>query len=147
MSPDEHNTGLSIYYEVLFEIQVTSIAGSLYNRLAHPLHYKKSSGTLSRQDEMIIDMSHGLSLCYWITVACMEETLEATSGISDQKSPLPPTVRSIALNDPQESMDNLDELVNITPDMPVIPGDRSLGRSKAGPSSLKRSAPSMTQSR
>ncbi|CAF3624137.1 unnamed protein product [Fusarium graminearum] len=142
MSPDEHNVGLSIYYEVLFEIQVTSIAESLYNRLAHPLHYKKSSGTLSRQDEMIIDISHGLSLCYWITIACMEERLEGQSAMASQTSPLPHTVRKIAGHDPEDELDDLDDLVNITPDMPVIPGDRSLGCSKTGPSTLKRTAPS-----
>ncbi|KAF5228564.1 hypothetical protein FAUST_10994 [Fusarium austroamericanum] len=141
MNPNEHNTGLSVYYEVLFEIQVTSIAESLYNRLAHPLLYKKSSGKLSRQDEMVIDISHGLSLCYWIAVACMEETLEGKSEIAGQKSPLPPTVRMIAGNDPQDSLDNLDDLVKITPDMPVFPGDRYMERSKAGSSSLKRTAP------
>ncbi|EKJ71637.1 hypothetical protein FPSE_08083 [Fusarium pseudograminearum CS3096] len=142
MSPDKHNTGLSVYYEVLFEIQVTSIAESLYNRLAHPLHYKKSSGTLSRQDEMIIDMSHGLSLCYWITIACMEETLEGKSGIGDQTSPLPHTVRKIAGHDADDTLDDLDDLVKITPEIPVISGDRSLGSSRAGSSRLKRTAPS-----
>ncbi|KAM0306900.1 hypothetical protein ACHAPM_001478 [Fusarium culmorum] len=142
MRPDEHNTGISVYYEVVFEIQVTSVAESLYNRLAHPLHYKQSSGTLSRQDEMIIDISHGLSLCYWITITCMEERLEGKSAMADQTSPLPHTVRKIAGHAPEDELDDLDDLVNITPDMPVISGDRSLERSKAGPSSLKRAAPS-----
>ncbi|OBS26003.1 hypothetical protein FPOA_06533 [Fusarium poae] len=139
---DKSNPELSIYYEVLFEIQVTSIAESLYNRLAHPLHYKKSSGTLSRQDEMIIDMSHGLSLCYWITIACMEERLENNSETASKKSLLPDTVRMIAGCDPEDTQVDMDALANVTPELPVIPGDRPLRSEKAGLPSLKRTAPS-----
>ncbi|KAH6994644.1 hypothetical protein EDB82DRAFT_546150 [Fusarium venenatum] len=142
MRPDEYNTGLSLYYGVLFEIQVTSIAESLYNKLAHPLQYKESAGTLSRQDEMIIDMSHGLSLCYWITIACMEERLETNSKTTHENSPLPDPIRIIAGHDPEENPDDLDDLVRATPDMPIISGDRSLRGSKAGSSTLKRTAPS-----
>ncbi|KAL3602932.1 hypothetical protein FPOAC2_07249 [Fusarium poae] len=141
MSPDKSNGELSAYYEVLFEVQVTSIAESLYNRLAHPLHYKKSSGTLSRQDEMIIDMSHGLSLCYWITIACMEEKLESDSETSSQKSPIPDTVRTIAGRDPEDTQVDMDGLADLTPELPVISGDRSLIGSKSGSSSMKRTAP------
>ncbi|KAF5694888.1 vegetative incompatibility het-e-1 [Fusarium globosum] len=47
---------LAIYADILFEIQVTTMAESLYNKLAHPLFYKASQGPLSRKDEMIIDM-------------------------------------------------------------------------------------------
>lgn len=52
------------YTGVLFEIQVTTMAESLYNKLAHPLLYKVSKGGLSRKDEMIIDMGHGYALFY-----------------------------------------------------------------------------------
>ncbi|XEV01630.1 hypothetical protein FSHL1_006917 [Fusarium sambucinum] len=142
MLPEECNAGLSIYYEVLFEIQITSIVESLYNRLAHPLHYKKSSGTLSRQDEMIIDMSHGLSLCYWITIACMEEKLEGDSNTTHENPSLPNPVRIIAGHDPEENPSDLDDLVKATPGIPVISGDRSLRCSNTGSSSSKRTAPS-----
>ncbi|KAF4462945.1 het nwd2 [Fusarium albosuccineum] len=63
------------FRDVLVEIQVLSLAESLYNRLAHPLIYKKASGELSVKDQKIIDISHGLSLCYWICLSCMEENL------------------------------------------------------------------------
>ncbi|KAL6915466.1 hypothetical protein FSST1_006961 [Fusarium sambucinum] len=142
MNLDHDNKGLSMYSGVLFEIQVTSIAESLYNRLAHPLHYKRASGKLYRQDEMVIDMSHGLSLCYWITIACMEERLEADSDMARPKSPLPHTVRMIAGKDSEDTQGDLDDLVKVTPELPVMTEDRSLGSSKAGSSNLKRTAPS-----
>ncbi|RYC79989.1 hypothetical protein BFJ63_vAg17130 [Fusarium oxysporum f. sp. narcissi] len=65
-----------VYRNVLFEIQVTSLPELLYNRLAHPLLYKNKSGTLSRQEEQIIDISHGLSLCYSICLLSLREKLE-----------------------------------------------------------------------
>ncbi|RGP64299.1 vegetative incompatibility het-e-1 [Fusarium sporotrichioides] len=142
MTADDFNKGLSMYYKVLFEIQVTSIAESLYNKLAHPLHYKQSSGPLCHQDEMIIDISHGLSLCYWITIACMEDRLEESLNTDRQQSPLPDAVRMVAGHDPEDSLNDLDHLVKVTPDMPILPGTRSQESSKAGSSSLKGPAPS-----
>ncbi|KAK3312960.1 hypothetical protein B0H66DRAFT_485056 [Apodospora peruviana] len=66
---------LSQFRGVLFEIQLTTIAEHLYNKFAHPLLYKDSGGTLSRQDEMVIDMSHGISLCYSLCLMYMKEKL------------------------------------------------------------------------
>jgi hypothetical protein len=57
----------------MFEIQVTTIAEDLYNKLAHPLLYKGSS--LTRQDEIVIDMAHGNALCYALCLAYMEDKL------------------------------------------------------------------------
>lgn len=72
-----------IYCKVMFEIQVTSLAESLYNRLAHPALYKGSSGPLSRQDEMVIDLSHGLTLCYSICLLYMREKTEDNRILED----------------------------------------------------------------
>ncbi|KAF9762249.1 hypothetical protein IL306_003483 [Fusarium sp. DS 682] len=55
---------LHIYNDVIFEIQVTSLPASLYNKIAHPLLYKDQVGPLSRGDEIVIDLAKGLALCY-----------------------------------------------------------------------------------
>ncbi|KAK4675111.1 NACHT and WD40-domain containing NOD-like receptor 5 [Podospora pseudoanserina] len=65
---------LSQFCDVMFEIQVTTIAEDLYNKLAHPLLYKGSS--LTRQDEIVIDMAHGNALCYALCLAYMEDKLK-----------------------------------------------------------------------
>ncbi|RFN46378.1 vegetative incompatibility protein het-e-1 [Fusarium flagelliforme] len=105
------------YAGVLFEIQVTTMAESLYNKLAHPLLYKTSNGTLSRRDEMIIDMGHGAALLYWITVACMEERLEG----SHEGSRFPQSVRHLAGH--EGTTLNLDAVVRATPDIPSTSKD------------------------
>lgn len=71
---------LSQFCDVMFEIQVTTIAEDLYNKLAHPFLYKGSS--LSREDEIVIDMAHGNALCYALSLAYMEDKLKKrASGI------------------------------------------------------------------
>ncbi|KAH6949467.1 hypothetical protein DER45DRAFT_580374 [Fusarium avenaceum] len=94
---------------VLIEIQVFSIAESLYNRLSHPLIYKKPSGQLSVNDQKIIDISHGLSLCYWICLSCMESQLENDSGANTPE--IPDAVRRVASDEEVE----LSELIEKTP--------------------------------
>ncbi|KAK3326719.1 hypothetical protein B0H66DRAFT_637950 [Apodospora peruviana] len=79
---------LSQFRGVLFEIQLTTIAEHLYNKFAHPLLYKDSGGTLSRQDEMVIDMSHGISLCYSLCLMYMKEKLGKSSGKIKHKDDL-----------------------------------------------------------
>ncbi|KAF9762318.1 hypothetical protein IL306_003465 [Fusarium sp. DS 682] len=109
---------LAIYDGVLFEIQVTTMAESLYNKLAHPLLYKASQGPLSRNEEMIIDMGHGAALLYWISVACMEERLEGNADGTPQKSRFPQPVKDLAAHD--GALKDLDAVVDATPDMPSI---------------------------
>ncbi|KAK3369256.1 hypothetical protein B0T24DRAFT_557176, partial [Lasiosphaeria ovina] len=71
---------LSRFYGVMFEIQVTTIAEDLYNKLAHPLLYKGSS--LTRQEEIVLDIAHGNALCYALSLAYMEDKLKKrASGI------------------------------------------------------------------
>lgn len=66
---------LGAYLNVVFEIQLTSLPESMYNKLAHPLLYKQQAGDISRRDEMVIDLSHGLSLCYSICLLYAQDKL------------------------------------------------------------------------
>jgi ppGpp synthetase/RelA/SpoT-type nucleotidyltranferase len=65
---------LSQFCDVRFEIQVTTIAEDLYNKLAHPLLYKGLY--LTRQDEIVVDMAHGNALCYALCLAYMKDKRE-----------------------------------------------------------------------
>lgn len=88
---------LQQYSNVTVEIQVTSLAESLYNRLAHPLLYKENSGTLSRKEEMVIDLSHGLALCYSICLLMMQDKLEQPSQSSEQPAGLWVAIREATI--------------------------------------------------
>jgi len=77
---DDQCGTLAQFCSVLFEIQLTTIAEDLYNKFAHPLLYKGPAGALSRQDEIVIDMSHGVSLCYSLCLMYMKEKLGDGSG-------------------------------------------------------------------
>ncbi|KAL6410694.1 NWD1 protein [Ilyonectria robusta] len=72
------------FCKVMFEVQITSLPESLYNRLAHPLLYKESFGAISRKDEMIIDMSHGLALCYSLCQLFMQDKFEGPSRSANE---------------------------------------------------------------
>lgn len=72
------------FCKVMFEVQITSLPESLYNRLAHPLLYKESFGAISRKDEMIIDMSHGLALCYSLCQLYMQDKFEGPSRSANE---------------------------------------------------------------
>ncbi|KAK3305060.1 uncharacterized protein B0T15DRAFT_188014 [Chaetomium strumarium] len=91
LSLEDGNCGtLSQFCNVMFEIQLTTIAESLYNRIAHPLLYKFSSGPHTRQDEIVMDMSHGISLCYTLCLMYMKEklgTCSARVGNNDELVP------------------------------------------------------------
>ncbi|CEI68091.1 unnamed protein product [Fusarium venenatum] len=100
---------LSPFCNILFEIQILSLAGSLYNRLAHPLLYKKSSGQLPVKDQKMIDVTHGLSLCYGICLSCMEDRLE---GKRTEEIPSP--VQEVAQLDGNQNAD-MESFVKATP--------------------------------
>ncbi|KAG5823866.1 hypothetical protein H9Q74_006016 [Fusarium xylarioides] len=72
----EQDNPLHIYNDVIFEIQVTSLPASLYNKIAHPLLYKDEVGPLSRGDEIVIDLTKGLALCYSLCLYYKAEKLE-----------------------------------------------------------------------
>ncbi|KAF5602661.1 vegetative incompatibility het-e-1 [Fusarium pseudocircinatum] len=102
---------LYIYREVLIEIQVLSLAESLYNKLAHPLVYKNTSGQVPVKDQKLIDVTHGLALCYWICLSCMQDQLE------DQE--IPNEVRKLgAIGEDAQIEKDISELVQVTPRLP-----------------------------
>lgn len=117
----------------MFEIQLTDIAESLYNRFAHSLLYKKSSGGLCRQDEIVIDMTHGISLLYSLCLVYMQDRLEGSARDSDVNNKLRGALRRA------EGEGNLDTLMET---IPKIPGSDVQNRmiSSVGRSSLKRRA-------
>jgi hypothetical protein len=87
----EEDNPLHFYNDVIFEIQVTSLPASLYNKIAHSLFYKDEVGPLSRGDEIVIDLTKGLALCYSLCLYYKAEKLEerqidlmrkASSGIN-----------------------------------------------------------------
>ncbi|CAK7221593.1 hypothetical protein SBRCBS47491_004580, partial [Sporothrix bragantina] len=61
---------------VLFEIQVVSLPEDMYNTLAHDLLYKKLAGPLTRQDEIVLDLSHGISLCHGLVTMYFKDKLK-----------------------------------------------------------------------
>ncbi|KAF5240679.1 hypothetical protein FAUST_4205 [Fusarium austroamericanum] len=109
---------LSPFCGILFEVQVLSLAESLYNRLAHPLLYKKSSGELPVKDQKMIDVSHGLALCYWICLSCMEDRLEGT-----KTETIPSPIQEVARLDGNQNT-NMELFVRATPySMPASDGE------------------------
>lgn len=52
------------YSGITFEIQLTTFSDNLYNKLAHDLLYKADPGLVTAQEEMVIDVSHGLARCF-----------------------------------------------------------------------------------
>ncbi|VUC25861.1 unnamed protein product [Clonostachys rosea] len=131
MKTDLSNTELHTYNGVLFEIQVVSLGESLYNRLAHSLLYKRKGGNLSRQDEMVLDMSHGLALCYCISIAYMEDKLEDDSQGIQQRPDIPEAARMLAL-DNQDQKQYMIELTKLTPNIPNISEEHLPGSSRDG---------------
>ncbi|KAL3608860.1 hypothetical protein FPOAC2_03871 [Fusarium poae] len=107
---------LYIYRDVLIEIQVLSLAEGLYNKLAHALVYKKAPGQqLSVKDQKIIDVAHGLSLCYWICLSSMEDQLEGHE--------IPESVRKFGVDGKDTDTErNMLELVKATPRFPSSDG-------------------------
>ncbi|CAG9982622.1 unnamed protein product [Clonostachys byssicola] len=123
---DTRATGiLQVYRHVVFEIQLTSLPESLYNKLAHPLLYKQKSGKMSRQDEMVIDLSHGLSLCYSICLLYMQDKLDDHDKQADQQelrnamrnAVSGPDTQGEGDKDEDQLTDGMGPLVGMIPDM------------------------------
>ncbi|CAI4218649.1 unnamed protein product [Parascedosporium putredinis] len=68
------------FSDVLFEIQLTTFSNDLYNKLAHPFLYKGSAGPLTRQEEIVIDMSRGISHLYGLCLVYFQGKGDSTSG-------------------------------------------------------------------
>ncbi|KAJ3542247.1 hypothetical protein NM208_g4202 [Fusarium decemcellulare] len=104
----ETTGGLQPYCKVIFEVQLTCLSESLYNRLAHSLLYKSSQGSISKKDEMVIDMAHGISLCYSMCLLFFEDSLEDPELIESMKKAAP----SPDMNDKDEDPSRLIELMS-----------------------------------
>lgn len=130
---------LRLYCEVIFEVQLTTLPESLYNRLAHPLLYKNLSGDLSRKDEMVIDMSHGVALCYSLCLLYMEDKLEKPKRLEKQESLRDAMRKAVPAIGAEQSDEDMNELVESIPNIPSI--DKSTTSAQGGTSSrLKRRA-------
>lgn len=68
------------YIDVVFEIQLTTFADNLYNKLAHDLLYKAPSDLLTCQDEMVIDLSHGVARYFELYITILRDKLKETSN-------------------------------------------------------------------
>ncbi|KAH6962578.1 WD40-repeat-containing domain protein [Ilyonectria sp. MPI-CAGE-AT-0026] len=108
-----------IFCEVMFEIQLTSLPETLYNRLAHPLMYKKPSQPLSRNDEIVIDISHGLALCYSMCQVYMQDKLEGpTRSLNDNKELRDAMRKAVPALGAEPAEVEMDALVELT--APII---------------------------
>ncbi|KAM5369980.1 hypothetical protein ACJZ2D_008663 [Fusarium nematophilum] len=120
---------LEPYCGVMFEIQATTLPEKLYNKIAHPLLYKKSAGPLPRKDEMVIDMAPGLALCYSICLLCLQDKLEG---------PTKPLLNEVQLqamkqaDGPDEMMPGLDHMMTNL----LASSDSQSPKSRAGPKTL-----------
>lgn len=63
------------YSGVMFEIQLTTFSDDLYNRLAHKLLYKADAGLVTEQEEMVLDVSHGLTRCFELCMKILRPKL------------------------------------------------------------------------
>lgn len=76
------------YSGITFEIQLTTFSDNLYNKLAHDLLYKADPGLVTCQEEMVIDVSHGLARCFELCMRILRPKLHRdtdteTIGIAD----------------------------------------------------------------
>lgn len=76
----ENEGGLAHYSGVMFEIQLTTLSNYLYNKLAHDLLYKGSLDLLTPQDEMVIDLSHGVARCFELCVRILKHKLDGNTA-------------------------------------------------------------------
>ncbi|VUC32578.1 unnamed protein product [Clonostachys rosea] len=105
---------LQAYRNVVFEVQLTSLPESMYNKLAHPFLYKQQAGDLSRGDEMVIDLSHGLSLCYSICLLYAQDKLENNEQPDEN---LMSAMRSAVADAEDGQLEGMSPLLNMMPDM------------------------------
>ncbi|EFX05479.1 ankyrin repeat-containing protein [Grosmannia clavigera kw1407] len=68
----------------MFEVQLTTLPEHLYNKFAHKFLYKGQAGSLTKTDQIVLDMSHGISMCYGLCAMYMKEKLETVRGKGDR---------------------------------------------------------------
>lgn len=78
---EENQAMLSGYAGVMFEIQLTTFADNLYNKLAHDLLYKAPPGLVTSQDEMVIDLSHGVAHCFELCIRILKDKLKGNVAV------------------------------------------------------------------
>ena len=136
---EETGDDIEAYRNVIFEVQLTSLPEQLYNRLAHPFLYKKSV-PISRKDEMVIDLSHGLSLCYSMCLLYMQGKLGDHERPSIENQDLRAAIRKVTLDvEPDRHNEDLEALSGMLPDLASCSGTQAPTR-RVNPSSLKRRA-------
>lgn len=80
IAAEDNRPVLPEYAGVMFEIQLTTFADNLYNKLAHDLLYKASPGLLNSQDEMVVDLSHGVARCFELCMTMLKGRIDGTSA-------------------------------------------------------------------
>ncbi|KAK7714688.1 hypothetical protein SLS63_011662 [Diaporthe eres] len=75
------------YSGVMFEIQITTFSDNLYNKLAHDLLYKADPGLVTGQEEMVIDVSHGLARCFELCMKILRPKLHRDTNNSMSSTP------------------------------------------------------------
>ncbi|KAL6408658.1 nb-arc and ankyrin domain containing protein [Ilyonectria robusta] len=70
---------ISAFCGVTFEIQLTTFQEDIYNILAHPLLYKQESGPLNREEEIMMDVSHGLARVFALCMTSFKPRLDSIS--------------------------------------------------------------------
>ncbi|KAI0099761.1 hypothetical protein GGR51DRAFT_390262 [Nemania sp. FL0031] len=77
---DDETGPISQYADVMFEVQLTTFSDDLYNIIAHALLYKSTAGPLTPQEEMVLDLSHGLGQCFELCLKIFKDKLNASSS-------------------------------------------------------------------
>ncbi|KAF4997012.1 hypothetical protein FGRMN_4152 [Fusarium graminum] len=112
---------LKPYYNVMFEIQVTCLAESLYNRLAHRLLYKGKLGSIPKKDEMVIDIAHGLSLCHSICLLYFKDEMTDPELLEGIKEAAPSVEVNDEAGDPTRLIERLRKLPSTNPNLNFSP--------------------------
>ncbi|KAF4979915.1 hypothetical protein FDECE_17978 [Fusarium decemcellulare] len=101
---------------------VTTLPASLNNKIAHSLHYKKEVGALSRRDEIVIDLTKELALCYSLCLYYKTDTLEShqTQIMREVAFPLGEDVE-LGINEFVGMLPSIMELKNADSDPKCIP--------------------------
>lgn len=121
---EDNRAVLPAYAGVMFEIQLTTFADNLYNKLAHDLLYKASPGLVTSQDEMVIDLSHGVAHCFELCMRILRDKLEGNAvgkkdNMADQTTEvtaMAETMGSRQAKEAQSAMDDFERDLDTLPD-------------------------------
>ncbi|KAM3067045.1 hypothetical protein ACMFMG_011824 [Clarireedia jacksonii] len=141
----ENTTDLSQYTNVMFEIQLTTFSDDLYNKLAHDLLYKGKPGSLTPQEEMVIDLSHGVTQCFELCLRILRDKLkgdshkagEYTEGNADISSEIENTLGPRQAVEARAAIEAFEQNARGIKSVPSLPGD-SFTREERWESIIKR---------